>query len=70
MRSRRAVHAARLLKADLITEMVKEFTSLQGVMGGSTRGEEGEPEAVWQAIYDQYRRPAPTTRCRAAGWAR
>jgi len=49
-----AVAAARLLKVDLATEMVKEFTSLQGVMGGIYAREEGQPEAVWQAVYDQY----------------
>ena len=49
-----ARQAARLLKADLATEMVKEFTSLQGVMGGIYAREEGQPEAVWQAVYDQY----------------
>ncbi len=49
-----AERAARLLKADLVTEMVKEFTSLQGVVGGIYAREDGEPEAVWQAIYDQY----------------
>jgi len=46
--------AARLLKADLATEMVKEFTSLQGIVGGLYAREQGMPEAVWQAIYDQY----------------
>ncbi len=46
--------AGLLLKADLTTEMVKEFTSLQGVIGGLYAREEGYPEAVWQAIYDQY----------------
>ncbi|MBW8875565.1 MAG: glycine--tRNA ligase subunit beta [Acidobacteria bacterium] len=49
-----AVEAARLLKVDLATEMVKEFTSLQGIMGGIYAREEGQPEAVWQAVYDQY----------------
>ncbi len=49
-----AVEAAHLLKADLATEMVKEFTSLQGIMGGIYAREEGWPEPVWQAIYDQY----------------
>jgi glycyl-tRNA synthetase beta chain len=49
-----AVDAARLLKVDLTTEMVKEFTSLQGIMGGIYAREEGMPEGVWQAIYDQY----------------
>jgi glycyl-tRNA synthetase beta chain len=54
-----AERAARLLKVDLVTEMVKEFTSLQGVIGGIYAREDGESEAVWQAIYDQYR-PAST----------
>ena len=46
--------AQRLLKVDLTTEMVREFTSLQGVMGGVYAREEGQPEPVWQALYDQY----------------
>ncbi|HUO86513.1 MAG TPA: glycine--tRNA ligase subunit beta [Thermoanaerobaculia bacterium] len=46
--------AARLAKADLTTEMVKEFTSLQGQVGGLYAREEGASEPVWQAIYDQY----------------
>jgi glycyl-tRNA synthetase beta chain len=50
----KAAEAARLLKVDLATEMVKEFTSLQGVMGGIYSREEGQPEEIWQAIYDQY----------------
>jgi glycyl-tRNA synthetase beta chain len=50
----RAVDAARLLKVDLTTEMVKEFTSLQGIMGGIYAREEGAAEEVWQAVYDQY----------------
>ena len=49
-----AAEAARLLKVDLATEMVKEFTSLQGVMGGIYAREEGHSEDVWQAVYDQY----------------
>lgn len=49
-----ALAAARSLKVDLTTEMVKEFTSLQGIMGGVYAREDGEPEGVWQAIYDQY----------------
>ncbi len=54
-----AVEAARLLKVDLTTEMVKEFTSLQGIVGGIYAREDGHSEAVWQAIYDQYQ-PAST----------
>ncbi|HEX2253009.1 MAG TPA: glycine--tRNA ligase subunit beta [Thermoanaerobaculia bacterium] len=49
-----AVTAAGLAKVDLTCEMVKEFTDLQGVMGGIYAREEGSPEPVWQAIYDQY----------------
>lgn len=47
--------AATLLKADLTTEMVKEFTDLQGIVGGIYAREQGHPEAVWQAVSDQYR---------------
>ena len=47
--------AARLCKADLTTDMVKEITELQGVMGGLYARQEGLPEAVWKAIYDHYR---------------
>ena len=46
--------AASLAKADLVTDMVREFTSLQGIMGGIYAREEGQPEGVWKAIYDQY----------------
>jgi glycyl-tRNA synthetase beta chain len=46
--------AARLCKTDLGTEMVKEFTDLQGRIGGIYAREEGLPENVWQAIYDHY----------------
>jgi glycyl-tRNA synthetase beta chain len=46
--------AIRLCKCDLTTQMVQEFTELQGVVGGLYAREQGEPEAVWQAIYDHY----------------
>ncbi len=46
--------AARLCKADLVTQMVKEFTDLQGRIGGIYAREERYSEAVWQAIYDHY----------------
>lgn len=46
--------AAHLCKTDLVTEMVKEFTDLQGRVGGIYAREEGLPENVWQAIYDHY----------------
>jgi glycyl-tRNA synthetase beta chain len=49
-----AARAARLSKADLATDMVREFTELQGVMGGIYARESGEPEPVWKAIYHHY----------------
>jgi glycyl-tRNA synthetase beta chain len=49
-----AARAARLAKADLATDMVREFPELQGTMGGIYAREGGEPEAVWKAIYYQY----------------
>ena len=42
-------------RCDLTTELVKEFTELQGVVGGLYARAQGEPEAVWQAIYDHYK---------------
>ena len=39
-----AARAARLAKADLATDMVREFTELQGMMGGIYAREAGEPE--------------------------
>jgi glycyl-tRNA synthetase beta chain len=50
----RAEPAARLLKVDLTTDMVKEFTSLQGQVGGIYARAEGMAEEVWTALYDQY----------------
>jgi glycyl-tRNA synthetase beta chain len=49
-----AAKAARLSKADLATDMVFEFTELQGTMGGIYARAEGLPEPVWKAIYYQY----------------
>ncbi len=50
-----AVRGAELSKCDLTTELVKEFTELQGVVGGLYARVQGEPEPVWQAIYDHYK---------------
>ncbi len=50
-----AVRAAELCKIDLTTELVKEFTELQGVVGGLYARVQGESEPVWQAIYDHYK---------------
>jgi glycyl-tRNA synthetase beta chain len=49
-----AATAARLAKADLTTDMVFEFPALQGRMGGIYAREEGQPPAVWKAIYHHY----------------
>jgi glycyl-tRNA synthetase beta chain len=50
-----AQRAALLAKCDLSTELVKEFTELQGIVGGLYARAQGEPEDVWQAIYDHYK---------------
>jgi len=49
-----AQRAALLAKCDLTTEMVKEFTDLQGVVGGLYARHQGEHEVVAMAIYDHY----------------
>ena len=61
-----AARAARLAKADLATDMVREFTELQGAMGGIYAREAGEPEAVWKAIYHHYLPIAVEADARAA----
>ena len=47
--------AAALCKVDLTTDMVRELTELQGIMGGLYAKQEGLPEGVWRGIYDHYR---------------
>jgi glycyl-tRNA synthetase beta chain len=47
--------AAGLAKTDLTTELVKEFTELQGVVGGLYARAQGASAAVSDAIYDQYK---------------
>src|SRR5581483_4876722 len=73
-----AAQAARLAKADLTTDMVREFTELQGTMGGIYAREERQPEDVWKAIYFHYlptgvEHDAPPTKLQlgraAATWA-
>ena len=46
--------AALLAKADLLTEMVGEFTNLQGTMGKYYALAEGEPKDIAIAIEEQY----------------
>ncbi|MEA3261872.1 MAG: glycine--tRNA ligase subunit beta [Pseudomonadota bacterium] len=50
-----AERAARLCKADLVTEMVGEFPELQGLMGGYYARAEGLSDAVADAIRDHYK---------------
>ncbi|MCL9999929.1 MAG: glycine--tRNA ligase subunit beta [Erythrobacter sp.] len=50
-----AEQAARLAKADLVTEMVGEFPELQGLMGGYYAAKEGLPAEVAEAIRDHYK---------------
>ena len=54
-----AATAGRLAKADLVTDMVRELTELQGTMGGIYAREEGLAEPVWRAIYYHYLPAAP-----------
>ncbi len=49
-----ARRAAQLAKADLVTNMVVEMTSLQGVMGRYYALHSGEPQAVADAIFEHY----------------
>ncbi len=47
--------AAELAKCDLVTEMVREFPELQGVVGGLYARAQSEPEDVASAVYDHYK---------------
>ncbi len=46
--------AAFLSKADLVSEMVGEFSDLQGIMGGIYAKQKGESEQVGDAVYEHY----------------
>jgi glycyl-tRNA synthetase beta chain len=55
----KAKRAARLAKADLLTEMVGEFPELQGTMGKYYAEAQGEDEAVAHACEDHYKPRGP-----------
>lgn len=55
----KAVQAARLAKADLVSGMVGEFPELQGIMGAYYADKEGLDPAVVQAIREHYRPQGP-----------
>lgn len=57
-----AEQAARLAKADLVTEMVGEFPELQGLMGAKYAALEGLPGSVATAIEDHYKPLGPSDR--------
>ncbi|WP_263410130.1 glycine--tRNA ligase subunit beta [Terriglobus tenax] len=46
--------AATIAKTDLTSELVKEFTELQGIVGGLYARAQGLSETVALAVYDQY----------------
>jgi len=55
----KAKRAARLAKADLLTEMVGEFPELQGLMGKYYAEAQGEDEAIAHACEDHYKPQGP-----------
>lgn len=56
----KAVRAARLAKADLVSQMVYEFPELQGLMGRTYAAKQGEDASVAIAIEDHYRPQGPS----------
>ncbi|MGH1574021.1 glycine--tRNA ligase subunit beta [Methylobacterium sp. P31] len=54
--------AARLAKADLVTEMVGEFPELQGLMGRKYAALQGEHDSVCAAIEEHYKPLGPSDR--------
>jgi glycyl-tRNA synthetase beta chain len=66
LRSEDTVHVLRaveLAKCDLTTQMVQEFTELQGIVGGLYAAAQGEPAQVSQAIYDHYKPGSTEDKC-------
>lgn len=62
-----AERAGRLSKADLVSQMVGEFDTVQGIMGGIYARKKGEAEEVAAALAEQYLpagpdSPVPATR--------
>jgi len=49
------IRAAELSKCDLVTDMVREFPELQGIVGGLYAKKQAEPDGVAWAVYDHYR---------------
>jgi glycyl-tRNA synthetase beta chain len=58
----KAARAARLAKADLVSEMVGEFPELQGLMGRYYAAHQGEDFSVAAAIEEHYKPQGPSDR--------
>src|SRR5947209_19741365 len=58
----KAARAARLVKADLVSEMVGEFPELQGLMGRYYAVHQGEDADVAAAIEEHYKPQGPSDR--------
>ena len=58
--------AARLAKADLVTDMVGEFPELQGIMGRYYAHQDGESDVVAEAIAEHYAPQGPNDSCPSA----
>ncbi|MDE7240460.1 glycine--tRNA ligase subunit beta, partial [Desulfovibrio sp.] len=56
-----AARAGRLSKADLVSGMVGEFDTLQGIMGGIYAANKGEAPEVAEALKEQYLPAGPDT---------
>ena len=50
----KAIRTAELCKADLVTTMVREFTELQGIIGGDYAKLNGEDELIAKGIREHY----------------
>ncbi|MEX0299218.1 MAG: glycine--tRNA ligase subunit beta [Kordiimonas sp.] len=61
-----AERAAELAKADLVSNMVNEFASLQGIMGRYYAKAQGESDAVADAARDHYAPAGPSDDCPSA----
>jgi glycyl-tRNA synthetase beta chain len=62
-----AERAARLCKADLVSETVGEFPELQGIIGRYLALEQGEPAEVADAIAAHYKPQGPSDAVPASG---
>ncbi|MBV9065883.1 MAG: glycine--tRNA ligase subunit beta, partial [Methylobacteriaceae bacterium] len=58
----KAARAARLAKADLVSEMVGEFPELQGLMGRYYAAHQGEDADVAAAVEEHYKPQGPSDR--------